>query len=223
METLLPIVVGFVLTGLIGNRLLQAWQARNWFLQQRFLGQEREYVALKELAEEIASLLGVRIFHMQRLNRVLVRGPDEKINSRFQEYDEVLKRWNERLTSFYIRLPMLAHYDLAFTLEKSIQAGLVKTGATLENLIVNHKAGASISKSQVAGVERELIAIQGKAIAFNKKLLVVVHSRRTDVYFGKPLKFSPENLKYFSTWQLVKALFVRDINSLSIVRAPMDS
>lgn len=47
MESLLSIVVGFVLTGLIGNRLVQAWQARNWLLQQRFLGQEKEYVGLK--------------------------------------------------------------------------------------------------------------------------------------------------------------------------------
>jgi len=223
MEALISIVVGFVLTGVIGNRLLQTWQARNWFLQQRFLGQEKEYVALKELADEIASLLGVRIFHMQRLNRALARGADEKINSRLQEYDEVLRRWNERLTSFYVRLPMLAHYDFAIRLEKSIQAELVKTGATIENLIVNRKAGAPIPENQASRVENELIAIQGKAIAFNKQLLSVVHSRRTDVYFGKPLKFSPQTLNYFSTWQLVKALFIRDINSFSIVRAPMDS
>lgn len=62
MGSLLAIIVSFVLTGLIGNRLAQAWQARNWLLQQRFLGQEKEYVELKELADEIASLLGVRIY-----------------------------------------------------------------------------------------------------------------------------------------------------------------
>jgi hypothetical protein len=223
MESLLSIVVGFVLTGLIGNRLLQSWQARNWFLQQRFLGQEKEYLALKELADEIASLLGVRIFHMHRLNRALARGADEKINSRVQEYDDAVKRWNERLTSFYVRLPMLARYDLAIRLERSIQAELVKTGATIENLVVNRRPGASIPQKEAIRVENELNAIQGKAIAFNKQLLDVVHSRRTDIYFGKPLTFSPQTLKYFSTWQLFKALFIRDVNSLSIVRAPMDS
>ena len=223
METLLQMLLGFLLTGLIGNRLLQAWQARNWFLQQRFLGQEKEYIALKELTDEIATLLGVRIFHMQRLIRALVNGDDAKIISRTKEYDEVLKRWNERLTSFYVRLPILAHYALAKRLEESIQAKLVSIGATIENLAANRAPGVRIQRTNANRVENELLAIQGQAISFNKELLRVVRSRRTDVYFGTPIKFSPHTVNRFSTWQLVKALFIRDINSLSIVRAPTDS
>lgn len=220
--SLLPILVGFLLTGLIGNRLLQAWQARNWLLQQRFLGQEKEYLGLKELAEEIVTLLGVRIFRMQRLNRALASGMDDKVHSRLQEYDEAIKHWNERLTSFYIRLPMLADYGLAVRLETSIQAELVKTGANIENLAAKRKVGASLHKNQSIQVENELNAIQGKAIAFNKCLLDVLHSRRVDVYYGKRLEFSPQNLKHFSTWRLIEALFVRNIDSLSVIRPPLD-
>lgn len=220
---LLPIVVGFILTGVIGNRLLQGWQARNWLLQQRFLGQEKEYLALKDLADEIVTLLGVRIFYMHRLNRALASGTDGKVDSRLQEYDEALKRWNERLTSFYIRLPILAGNGLALRLENSIQTELVKTGAAIENLVAKCKAGAVIERKQSAKIQGELNAIQGKAIAFNKHLLDVLRSRRSDVYYGKRLMFSPQNLKHFSTWQLVEALFVRDIDSLSVVRPPLDS
>lgn len=222
MEVLIPIVVAFVLTSLIGNRLLQAWQARNWLLQQRFLGHEKEYVALKDLTDEIVTLLGVRVFHMRRLNRVLAGGTIEQIDSRLREYDEVLKRWNERLASFYIRLPMLAHYDLALRLENSIQANLVRIGSTIEELARKRKEGAPISKGLPSQIEKELNDIQGKAIAFGKQLLALVQSRRVDVYYGKRLHLSPENLKYFSTWQLIKALFVRDIDSFSVVRASLD-
>lgn len=179
---LLPIVVGFLLTGLIGNRLLQAWQARNWFLQQRFLGQEKEYLGLKELADEIGTLLSVRIFYMQRLIRALASGSDDKAQSCLKDYDKALKRWNERLTSFYIRLPMLADYDLALRLENYIQNELVKTGAAIENLTTKRKAGASIPRNQSMQVEKELNAIQGRAISFSKRLLNVVQSRRADVY-----------------------------------------
>lgn len=223
METLLQMLIGFLLTGLIGNRLLQAWQARNWFLQQRFLGQEKEYIALKELSDEIATLLGARIFYMQRLIRALVTGDEAKIASRTKEYDEVLKRWNERLTSFYVRLPILAQYELAKRLEETIQSKLVSAGAIIEDLAVNRAPGVRIRRADANRVERELLAIQGQAISFNKELLRVVRSRRTDIYFGKPIKFSPQTVNRFSTWQLVKALFIRDIDSLSIVRAPTDS
>jgi hypothetical protein len=220
---LLPIVVGFVLTGVIGNRLLQAWQARNWLMQQRFLGQEKEYLGLKELADEIVTLLGVRIFYMQRLNRALRSGSDDKVDTCLQEYDEALRRWNERLTSFYIRLPMLAGNGLELRLENSIQAELVKTGGTIESLVANRKAGMSIHAKQTTQVENDLHAIQGKAIAFNRHLLVVVRSRRADVYYGKRLVFSPQNLRHFSTWQLIEALFVRNIDSLTVIRPPLDS
>lgn len=223
MEALLPIVVAFVLTGLISNRLLQTWQARAWLLQQRFLGQEKDYVALKELADEIATLLGIRIFHMQRLNRALASATDEQVDAKFLEYDGALKRWNERLTSFYIRLPLLTQYELALRLENSIQVELVNTGAAIEDLVKARKNGASISKRQVGGIENQLNAIQGRAISFNKHLLGVVKSRRVDVYYGQRFQFSLANLKHFSTWQLVKALFIRDIDSLSVGRASLDS
>lgn len=223
MESFLSIVVGFVLTGLIGNRLVQAWQARNWLLQQRFLGQEKEYVGLKELADEIVSLLSVRIYHMRRLNRAIATGVDEDVVSNLKEYDDILKRWNERLPSFYIRLTMLADYDLALCLEDSIQADLVRVGADIEYLAAKHKISAPINKNQSSRIVSDLNKIQGSSISFNKHLLNVLHSRRVDVYFGKRIPFSPENLQHFSSWQLIKALFIRDVNSLSVVRAPSDS
>jgi hypothetical protein len=223
MDALIPIIVGFILTGLIGNRLLQQWQARNWFLQQRFLGHEKEYIALKELADEIASLLGIRLFRMRRLNRVLSSGDFEQIKDRSREYDESLKRWNERLTSFYIRLPMLADYGLTWRLEHKIQHELVRIGGNLENLAKERLAGKSITKGAPSSIEAELNQVQGKSITLTKELLAELRTRRTDVYYGKRLPFSPENLRHFSTWQLIKALFVRDIDSLSVVRALLDT
>jgi hypothetical protein len=86
-------------------------------LQQRFLGHEKEYFALKDLADEVASLLGARIYHMQRLALSLRRGSDVQISNRVVDYDDVVKRWNERLTSFYVRLPLLAHSHLDIRLE----------------------------------------------------------------------------------------------------------
>src|SRR5262249_25820021 len=130
---------------------------------------------------------------------------------------------NERLTSFYVRLAILVGDGFANKLERSVQDSLVEVGAQLDVLVSKRKGQGRISSVETAEIERRMSSIQGRAILFNQKLLTVVKSRRADIYFGRPVKFMPETLKHFSTWYLIKALFVRDVDSLSIVRAPMDA
>jgi hypothetical protein len=223
VDQYVQIVVGFLLTGLIGNWLLHKWQARTWLLQQRFLGKEKEYVALKELTDELASLLGIRIFRMRRLNWLVASGTVADIADRLREYDEALQRWNEKLASFYIRLPMLADYQFAWQLEHLIQADLVSIGGEIEGLVKKRKASVPVLKGEPFKIEVELNKLQGKVIALTKRLLHEVKERRVDVYYGKKVLFSAANLRYFSTWQLVKALFVRDVDSLAVIRASLDS
>jgi hypothetical protein len=222
MSAIITVILGFVLTGLIGNGLVQAWQQRNWLLQQRFLGHEKEYFALKDLADEIASLLGARVYHMQRLLHNLRRGSDEQLLSRVADYDDIVRRWNERLTSFYVRLPLLASYELAARLEASIQEKLARTGGNIDELVYQRRLGNAPDKNSVANLLRTLNTIQGRAINFNKDLLRIVEIRRMEVYYGEKVGFSLDNLGKFSTWQLVKALFIRDVNAFSIVRPTLD-
>lgn len=54
---ILTVLLTFVLTVLVGNRFIQAWQHRNWLEQQRLLDTEKEYKALQEVFDEVASLL----------------------------------------------------------------------------------------------------------------------------------------------------------------------
>jgi hypothetical protein len=196
MASIVAVIVGFLLTGLIGNRLVQAWQQRNWLLQQRFLGHEKEYIALKELADEIATLLGARIYHMQRLTLSLRRSPVQ-IASRVIDHDDIVKRWNERLTSFYARLPLLADGYLAIRLESTIQNPLSEFGARIEQLVQKRLAGKDVNGSAIADLMKDLNGVQGRAIKFNKKMLTVVENRRAEVYYGSEIEFSENNLEQF--------------------------
>jgi hypothetical protein len=219
----IKILVTFIVSGLIGNYVLQAWQARNWFAQQRFLGQEKEYSALKEMLDELATLLAIRIFYMTRLLRVIAAAKDDRKPETLMQYDQAVKKWNERLSSFYVKLPILVpHRNLAWNLEQYIQNALVETGLKLERLVRTHESGQPITTLQRDALEREINRIQGAAINFNKVLLVEVLAKRADVYYGRRMAFTQENFKYFSTWKLVKALFVRDIDSLAVSRTPLD-
>lgn len=223
METVLTLVVGFVLTGVIGNKILQKWQERSWFVQQRFKGQEKEFLALQRLAEEIATLLSARIFYTQRLAFNLVRPQNTKLNEATKDYDLAVKRWNEKLTSFYVRLPLLSQPSLAIRLEESIQNELVILNKKINGQLQNWEESQSVCKETIGKINAKLVALQARAINFNKEMLRITEVQRKELYYGKEVQFTSENLSHFSTWQLVKALFVRDINSFSVTRSPIDS
>ena len=144
MYSLVSVVIGFVLTGVIGNWLIQHWQNRNWMAQQRFNGNEKEYAALKDLTDEIAILLGERIYHMQRLTLSL-NMDSEKFSVRLAEYDDVVKRWNVRLTSFYFRLPLLATSQFSSHLERDVQKKLVSISSSINYLIEEKQKGTTIN------------------------------------------------------------------------------
>jgi len=222
MSAIAAVIVGFILTGLVGNTLAQRWQQRNWLMQQRFLGHEKEYFALKDLADEIASLLGARIYQMQRLLLSLHRSSDEQLMSRVADYEDIVKRWNERLTTFYVRLPLLASTDLAQYLESSVQQTMQGASVRIDELVYQKRSGTVIKRELITNTQKTLNSIQARAINLNKRLLRIVELRRIEVYYGTRIAFSLGTLDRFSNWQLIKALFIRDVNSYSITRPTLD-
>src|SRR5205807_2407363 len=93
----------------------------------------REYLALKELFEEIVTLAGRRITRMRRLLVVLRRPEDEMVKRRLKEYDKSQMEWNDRLNSFYARLKLyLEGYEMVQRLEEEIQSSFVSVGHQLE-------------------------------------------------------------------------------------------
>ncbi|WP_392354811.1 hypothetical protein V8F63_06380 [Brevundimonas sp. LF-1] len=64
---LVTTVVGALLTAVLGNRLVQFWQHRNWIHQQQFSGLEKEYVALKALTDTLVRDCGWRLEAMRNL------------------------------------------------------------------------------------------------------------------------------------------------------------
>jgi hypothetical protein len=220
LNTLLPVIVGFILTGIIGNWLVHRWQSRSWLAQQRFSGNEKEYHALKDLADEIAMLLGERIYITQRLLLCMKNTDTEKFTARLADYDDVVKRWNIRLTSFYVRLSLLTDEGFSISLERKIQQRLVEVGNTISKFIGLEKR--NIDKQELIRINELLIAVQAAATNFNRRLLNAVLNRKKVLYEGEIFKFSVENLDKFSTWFLFKAIFARDVNSLAVVRSTLD-
>lgn len=221
MSSIATLLLTFVLTGVIGNRLLHAWQFRNWIKQQRFLGAEKEYLELKVLFDEIVRLAGRRLSRMQRLQGALGL-EDEIVRRRLQEYDESLSEWNERLASFNVRLTILDTYDRALDLDQ-IQQYFVASGIDLEKLVRIKLGGQTVPKQLRAALESRLNEIQGALFRFNREVLKAVEYSQAVTYHGVEVKFSRRTVRLFSSWHLIKALFVPLEQVPSIYRSAVDA
>ncbi|MDR6742818.1 hypothetical protein RJO15_22130 [Herbaspirillum huttiense F1] len=221
--SLIPVVAGFILSGLIGNRLLQHWQNRNWISQQRFNSNEKEYAALKELIDEIAQLLGERIYLSQRILLSVAEDPDEKFESKVLDYDDIIKRWNIRLTSFYVRLSLLISEGEANMLERSIQDPMKKLSDVISRLLKKRLESKEGLAQEARAALKSAIVLQANATNFNKRLLDLAINRKKVLYEGEEITFTQANLTRFSTWFLFKALFSRNVNSLTIIRSTLNS
>lgn len=224
MEAIIPIIVGFILTGIVGNRLLHSWQHRSWVKQQFFMGEEREYIALRELWDEIVDLSSVRLTRMRRLCAIVRLGDIELVRTRLSDYDQALARWNERFNSFLVRLLRYTDHNnyLANSLEHEIQPLFVRSGRELELVTKDRLAGRTLTQASVENVTRHLDLLSHQLVIFNRDILVAVQGQKRKTYEGVRLQLSADTIAEFSTWELFKALFHSRIQPYEVVRAPFD-
>jgi|WetSurMetagenome_2_1015567.scaffolds.fasta_scaffold24954_3 hypothetical protein len=218
MQAIIAVVLSFVLTGLIGARLAQAWQQRNWIRQQQFLGGEKNYIALRDLAAELAKLLGARQYRMRQLLYAAFSLSEQEMEDRLLDYRTVLADWNESLPSFFVRLTTYGGWDYTYSLEETLQTGLVSAGARIEAAVRRRRAGKPHPPGERTAIERDLNRLQGRINAFNRDLLGKLDRVRREIYFGQSIPYNTYWLDDFSTLDLIKALFVRDVDGHSIVR-----
>src|SRR4051812_22670539 len=82
VTAIVTVVLTFVLTGFAGNLLVQRWQMRNWVVQQRFLGEQKQYDSLNSLCDDLIMSSGQRLWKMRSLLRSLSQSRDEIITRR---------------------------------------------------------------------------------------------------------------------------------------------
>jgi len=222
MLTLTSVVLAFVLTGVVGNHLIHALQHRNWVSQQKVIGLQRDYEALRLLFEEISQKAGMRLARMQRL-ALSVRDSDlDRILDLLKEYDEAVLEWNESFSNLCVRTTFYANYSMTSRLETEVQASFHEVGRNLENLVRLRKTGAAVRPSDWRAIISRLNSTQGVLSNFNRDMLRLVKNKQVRTFEGEVVNFSSDRLDQFSTWYLLKALFVRAEERLSIIRPPSD-
>lgn len=218
---MLKILFGFFLTGIVGNYLLSLWKRRDWVFQRQLSWQEKEYLDLKQLVEEICTLIGSRVHSLLRYSAILHSNDEDFIEKRIAENDSTTKLWNERIHSFYVRMPLLMQGNKAIDIERNLQPLFRDISRDIKRLRTQKAAGKELKSQELASIEQKINSLQGKALEINKDLLRYLLSKRNAIK-GEKLEYRIENLRKFSTTQLICSLFTRKIDSLSIARAPQD-
>jgi hypothetical protein len=219
MSDIAKALFAFVLTGVIGNSLLQRWQYRAWLQQQQFLGHEREYIALRDLSADLSKVMGARHYQMQRVISAARSLSADEMETRVSEYAVTLKQWNEELNSYYVRLTLYVDYSRAISLEGEIHQPFVSTGSKIERVVRLKRNAQPVPKGEYAIIERQLKNLNTAIFRYNRDLLREVENIRRRVYYGENIPYSTQFLKVFSTVELIKALFIRDVDGHTIVRS----
>lgn len=198
------VVLSFVLSGIIGNRLVQRWQQRSWRVQHSLEATEKNLEALRSTADEITKFADARIFRARRIVWQLARPRNGAFDRTKSDYDESVAAWNDRFTSFCVTLTMFATHRLSLRLEQTIQPALVETSSEIDRAM---RSGVVMQPAQVRNLQAQLDEISGLVWEFSRDLVRYLIDHRDRAYNGRLLTFCPQNFELFSTWYLFKALF----------------
>jgi hypothetical protein len=99
---IIPLVVGFVLTTVLGG-LLGSWlQQRTWNRQNEVQLRQDELRRADDVCHSVSTLLDKRLYRMRRLYFALASDPElpersDRVETSLKEYDTVLYEWNDSL------------------------------------------------------------------------------------------------------------------------------
>jgi hypothetical protein len=216
-QNILTVLAGAITTGVVGNYLVQRWQRRSWFEQQRQLVHQQELDELKKLYNDITEKAEARLHAMRRVLSTM--GDDEEqLRKALEEYRRQLAIWNSSLRSFFP--PVTQHYGWHTTLEleNEVHGRFVSIGRSLEQavrLALNGKA----PPTRVTGTLQTLLNSQaGLLSTFYQKLARGLESRRDEVLNGKRHTYRSGAFYHFTTSDLIKALFTAHVDSFDVVR-----
>lgn len=219
MDAIIPVLVGAVVTAVLGNFLVQKWQLRSWREQQRHLGHQAELEEMKSLLAEITSRAASRHNAMRRLIGSLAPQSRGNFEEALSDYRSELAAWNAALNSLFVRIRLAMSYAETVRFERDIHALFVDAGVSIEQVIRARESGVQPNWSDLIDPKEKLNRLQGQLFSFLRDLADTVEARKEEIYFGKKLSYSKDNLEEYSLLELVKALFSADVDGFYVVRS----
>jgi hypothetical protein len=138
-DNVVPILLGFVLTTVIGGLFASLLQQRSWRNQNMVRLREEDRQKASDVCQKLSGLVDKRWYRMQRLLWAIIAHAEgrlavDAVNARLRDYDEVLLEWNDQLNA---RLAVVGAYfgrDVRDFLDKVVYEAFKEAGQHLEGL-----------------------------------------------------------------------------------------
>jgi hypothetical protein len=194
MDALVPLVVGFVLTTVLGGLLGTYLQRRTWDHQNQAHLRQEDLRHAGDACRAVSELLDKRRYRMLRLFfavRGRARGtvPAEVLAERFSDYDQVLYEWNDSLN---VNLALVGTYfgqRARDWLERAYET-YQEAGAQLEDAY--REAARGSQPAGLDGLGVRLAELDG--IAYRFSVLMMAHLRDGMVGRRAPQPLGPPRL-----------------------------
>lgn len=217
-SNLIGVLVGGAMTAVVGNFLIQKWQRRNWFDQQRQLIRQQEVEELKAVLEAVTRLADARLHSMRALVNALKDPSQAVVEGAVDAYRKQVMDWNSNLRSFYPMITLHCGYSETLSLERDVHGGFVAAGKALELAVRVRRTGAVIPTHIVGQIQAGLNAQGGRLSTFYQTLANSLERHRNELVYGRRHDYKDGSLSHFSTSDLIKALFTSDVDGFNVVR-----
>lgn len=135
MKELIPVVVGFLLTTVLGGLLGFFFQQRTWAHQHRVQTQDRERERAVLVFEEVSRLLDKRLYRLRLLHWSLAAdqgGRSDRSEKRMEDYRQVLYEWNDSINRVLALIQQYFGTATRDRLDHEIGASFVELGRAVE-------------------------------------------------------------------------------------------
>jgi hypothetical protein len=163
---LVPVLLGFLLTTVIGGLFASFLQHRNWRNQNDVRTREEERARASDVCASLAAILDKRLYRMRRLYWATVWSSanqisPEDLKARLDDYQQVLFEWNDQLKA---RLATVAVYfgeDVRWHLDHVVYTAFKETGERLEGLYrqVNQDPPAPLDEAALADASAGIVQL----------------------------------------------------------------
>lgn len=176
----LLLLIGFVLTSVLGGTLGFLFQTRSWSHQHDAQRRDEERAQAIKVFEEVSSLLDRRLYRMRLVYWAAKRrargGADsDALDKALTDYREVLGNWNDNLNRTMALVQTYFGGAARRQLEDELYEGYSEIGRALDQL-VRDVSGSSDGDVQVPPIGRRLTGLGHKVGRFNLRLLTLLQN-----------------------------------------------
>jgi hypothetical protein len=179
LNTLVPVLVGFLLTTVLGGALGYTFQHRSWRHQHIAEHRQQEQERAVAIFEEVSRLMDRRMYRLKLLYWSLPAGRADGTRSplaesRMEDYRQVLYEWNDNINRNLALVQQYFGDAMRRQLDSAIGSAFVSVGRMVERLWISEADNpAGLESGQL---ERRLTELNSLVYGFNVRMIRAIQA-----------------------------------------------